>query len=82
MEAAKHKDDLDGALFRPVKNNISKILAKSLHPNSVYRSVVKTFGQKCYAIVREAWSALLWWVASLLARGSKGEDILELLLPA
>jgi hypothetical protein len=42
----------------------------------------KTFGQKCYARVREAWSALLWLVASLLARGSKCEDILELLLPA
>ena len=41
-----------------------------------------TCGQKCYTIVREAWSALLRLVASLLARGRKCEDILELLLPA
>jgi hypothetical protein len=42
----------------------------------------KTFGQRCYTIVREAWAALLRLVASLLARGRKCEDILELLLPA
>ena len=42
----------------------------------------KTCGQQCYTIVREAWSALLRLVASLLARGRKCEDILELLLPA
>jgi hypothetical protein len=41
-----------------------------------------TCGQKCYTIVREVWSALLRLVASLLARGRKCEDILELLLPA
>ncbi|MBV9482338.1 MAG: hypothetical protein JO249_16540 [Acidobacteria bacterium] len=41
-----------------------------------------TCGQKCYTIAREAWSALLRLVASLLARGHKCEDILELLLPA
>ena len=41
-----------------------------------------TFGPRCHTIVREAWSALLWLVASLLARGRKWEDILELLLPA
>ena len=41
-----------------------------------------TCGQKCYTIVREAWSGLLRLVASLLARGRKCEDILELLLPA
>ena len=42
----------------------------------------KTFGQRCYTRVREAWSALLRLVASLLARGRKWNDILELLLPA
>jgi hypothetical protein len=42
----------------------------------------RTFGQRCYTIVREAWSALLRFVASLLARGHKYENILELLLPA
>jgi integrase/recombinase XerD len=41
---AKHQDDLDGALFRPVKNNITKILAKHLHPDSVYQDIVKHYG--------------------------------------
>jgi len=42
----------------------------------------KTFGQRCHTIVREAWAVLLRLVASLLARGRKCADILELLLPA
>ena len=41
-----------------------------------------TCGQRCHTIVREAWSGLLRLVASMLARGRKCEDILELLLPA
>jgi site-specific recombinase XerD len=44
LEAAKHKDDLDGALFRPVKNNITQTLAKHLHPDSVYQGIVKHYG--------------------------------------
>ncbi len=44
LDAAKHKEDLDGALFRPVKNNISKILAKHLHPDSIYHDIVKHYG--------------------------------------
>jgi len=44
LEDAKHKDDLDGALFRPVKNNITKILSKHLHPDSVYHDIVKHYG--------------------------------------
>jgi site-specific recombinase XerC len=44
LDAAKHKDDLDGALFRPVKNNLTKILAKHLHPASVYREIVRHYG--------------------------------------
>ncbi|WP_305910356.1 tyrosine-type recombinase/integrase (plasmid) [Methylomarinum sp. Ch1-1] len=32
--------DLDGALFRPVKNNATGDLTKSLNPRSVYRNVV------------------------------------------
>jgi integrase/recombinase XerD len=44
LEASKHKEDLDGALFRPVKNNITKILAKHLHPDSVYQGIVKHYG--------------------------------------
>src|SRR5205814_8220115 len=43
LEDAKHKDDLDGALFRPVKNNITKTLAKHLHPDSVYQGIVKQY---------------------------------------
>ena len=30
--------------LRPVKNNITKILAKHLHPDSVYRDIVKHYG--------------------------------------
>src|SRR5262249_5030331 len=37
LDEAKHKDDLDGPLFRPVKNNVTKVLAKHLHPASVYQ---------------------------------------------
>jgi site-specific recombinase XerD len=44
LEEAKHKGDLDGALFRPVKNNTTKILAKHLHPDSVYQRIVKRYG--------------------------------------
>jgi integrase/recombinase XerD len=44
LEDAKHKDDLDGALFRPVKNTITKTLAKHLHPDSVYQDIVKHYG--------------------------------------
>jgi site-specific recombinase XerD len=44
LEDSKHKDDLEGALFRPVKNNITKILAKHMHPDSVYQGIVKHYG--------------------------------------
>jgi integrase/recombinase XerD len=44
LEEAKHKEDLDGALFRPVKNNISKTLDKHLHPASVYQEIVRHYG--------------------------------------
>jgi integrase/recombinase XerD len=44
LDEAKHKEDLDGALFRPVKNNISKTLAKHLHPVSVYTEIVRHYG--------------------------------------
>jgi site-specific recombinase XerD len=44
LEAAKHEADLDGALFRPVKNNLSKTLDKHLHPDSVYQQIVKHYG--------------------------------------
>jgi hypothetical protein len=40
-----------------------------------------TIGQRCRAIMREAMEELLRFVASLLARGHKREQILDMLLP-
>jgi integrase/recombinase XerD len=39
LAKAGHKDEQHGALFRPVKNNTTKTLAKALHPQSVYNLV-------------------------------------------
>jgi integrase/recombinase XerD len=36
LAAAKHGDDTDGPLFRPVKNNVGQTLAKPLHKSSVW----------------------------------------------
>jgi integrase/recombinase XerD len=36
LAEAKHGGDTDGPLFRPVKNNVGKTLAKSLHKSSVW----------------------------------------------
>lgn len=44
---ASHGNDLNGALFRPVRNNRTGELERSLNPNSVYRNVVRKYG---YAI--------------------------------
>jgi integrase/recombinase XerD len=44
LDAAGHSEQLDGALFRPVKNNATYDFAKSINPRSVYRDVVM-----CYA---------------------------------
>jgi site-specific recombinase XerD len=41
LEAAGHKDDLDGPLFRPVKNPITGTLEKPLSPSAVYHHIVK-----------------------------------------
>jgi integrase/recombinase XerD len=46
LDRAGHKDDLNGALFRPVKNNTTKTLEKHLHPYSVYEHVVRYYGDK------------------------------------
>jgi integrase len=43
LDAAGHGDDLKEPLFRPVKNNRTKTLAKPLHPTSVYQDVVKRY---------------------------------------
>jgi integrase/recombinase XerD len=41
LEASGHRDELAGALFRPMRNRRSGMLAKHLHPESVYRDIVK-----------------------------------------
>ena len=41
---AGHGDDLNGALFRPVKNNRTGTLRRHLNPDSIYRSIVRKYG--------------------------------------
>jgi site-specific recombinase XerD len=41
---AGHRGDLDGALFRPVKNNRTGELERHLDPASVYRNIVRKYG--------------------------------------
>lgn len=41
LEAAGHAGDLQGPLFRPVKNNRTGTLAKPLSPTAVYQDIVK-----------------------------------------
>jgi integrase/recombinase XerD len=43
LAAAGHASELHGPLFRPVKNNRTKTLAKPLHPASVYHNIVKRY---------------------------------------
>lgn len=42
---AGHGDDLKGALFRPVRNNVTGNLNKHLNPDSIYRSVVRKYAE-------------------------------------
>lgn len=44
LQKAGHTGDLEGALFRPVKNNTTGDLKKHLNPNSVYRCIVRKYG--------------------------------------
>lgn len=46
LQAAGHAADLKGPLFRPVKNNRTKTLAKPLHPTSVYQDIVKRYAHE------------------------------------
>ncbi len=46
LEAAGHLEDRDGALFRPVRNNVSAELNKHLHPDSVLKSIVKPYAKQ------------------------------------
>lgn len=45
LSLAGHSTDSDGALFRPVRNNRTSELARSLNANSLYRNVVRKYGQ-------------------------------------
>lgn len=42
---AGHGDDHDGPLFRPVRNNRTGELDRPLNANSIYRNVVRKYGQ-------------------------------------
>src|SRR5437899_2568706 len=44
LKVAGHKEDLEGLLFRPVRNRVTGELDKSLHPGSVYQDIVKRYG--------------------------------------
>jgi integrase/recombinase XerD len=46
LDTAHHGEDLKGPLFRPVKNNRTKTLAKTLHPTSVYQDIVKRYAKE------------------------------------
>ncbi|MHC1765219.1 MAG: tyrosine-type recombinase/integrase [Verrucomicrobiia bacterium] len=43
LEAAGHKDDLDGPMFRPVKNPIDGDLTKALSPAALYHCVIRKY---------------------------------------
>lgn len=43
---AGHGDDKDGPLFRPVRNNRTGVLERPLNANSLYRNVVRKYGQE------------------------------------
>jgi integrase/recombinase XerD len=43
LEAARHAGGLHGPLFRAVKNNRTRILAKPLHPASLYYNIVRRY---------------------------------------
>jgi integrase/recombinase XerD len=45
LQAAGHGGDLSAPLFRPVKNNATKTLAKPLSPTAVYHDVVKRYAR-------------------------------------
>ncbi len=46
LKASGHTMDLNGALFRPIKNNVSGTLDKHLYPDSIYHYVVKFYAKK------------------------------------
>jgi integrase/recombinase XerD len=46
LEASGHAGELHGPLFRPVKNNVTKTLAKPLSPTAVYQDIVKRYARE------------------------------------
>ena len=46
LELAGHGEELEGPLFRPVTNNVTGTLNKSLNPRSVYRNVVMFYAKQ------------------------------------
>ena len=44
LAAAGHRKDMEGAMFRPVKNNRTGDLDRPLDPASVYRNIVQKYG--------------------------------------
>ena len=46
LALAEHRGDLDGPLFRPVKNNRTGRLDRPLDPASVYRNIVRKYGEQ------------------------------------
>jgi integrase/recombinase XerD len=45
LKASAHGEDLEGPLFRPVKNNTTGELCKPLNPKSVYDELVQHYGK-------------------------------------
>jgi site-specific recombinase XerD len=45
LEAAGHKEDLQGPLFRPIKNYTTRTLNKALSATAVYRDVVQWYAR-------------------------------------
>jgi len=46
VNAVGHREDLKSPLFRPVRNNRTGTLDRPLDPNSIYRNIVKKYGQE------------------------------------
>lgn len=44
LALTRHRSDVEGALFRPVKNNRTGCLDRHLDPASVYRNIVRKYG--------------------------------------
>lgn len=46
LDAVGHGEDSKGALFRPVKNNVTGSLDKTLHPSSIYQDIVQRYARE------------------------------------